>query len=85
MDPFWTEKPEPQPKTAKTLGLGPRLKFMRESNGLSHMALAKITGISKCYIGQLERGYREPTAHKVALLAKALGCTTDHLILGEER
>lgn len=70
-------------KTAKTPGLGSRISALRLSRGLNMKQLAELTGISDSYISQLERGYREPTAHKVGRLARVLGCTTDHLILGD--
>lgn len=69
-------------KTAKTPGLGARIEDLRLKKCLDLRELAVATGISDSYIRQLEKGYREPTAHKVAALARALGCTTDHLILG---
>lgn len=69
-------------KTAKTLGFGPRVEDLRLSKCLDLRELAAMTGISDSYIRHLEKGYREPTACKVAALARALGCTTDHLILG---
>lgn len=68
--------------TAKTPGLSNRIMIMRLKRGMSQQALARAAGMSLSYAGQLERGYREPTAAKVASLARALGCTTDHLILG---
>lgn len=69
-------------KTAKTLDFGPRVLALRQRLGLNRRQLSRVTGISDSYISQLEKGYREPTAAKVAALALALGCTTDHLILG---
>jgi transcriptional regulator with XRE-family HTH domain len=76
MSQFWKHK------TCKTIEFGPRVRALRHKHDLTLVELSRLTGINNHYIGQLERGCREPTAHKVAMLARALGCTTDHLILG---
>jgi len=71
-------------RTAKTPGLGLRLRTRRLELGWTHRELSRVTGINDSYLGQLERGYREPTAHIVGRLAWALGRSTDHFILGTE-
>lgn len=54
-----------------------RLKSVREKIGLSQYALAKLAGLSKQAVSNLELGEREPTWATVQALAKALGvdCT----------
>jgi transcriptional regulator with XRE-family HTH domain len=54
-----------------------RLKEVRERKGLSQYALARITGLSKQGLSNLELGAREPSWDTVQRLALALGvsCT----------
>lgn len=71
-------------RTARTRDLGLRLRSRRLDLGWSHKQLSRLTGINDSYLGQIENGYREPTAHIVGRLAWALGRTTDYFILGTE-
>jgi transcriptional regulator with XRE-family HTH domain len=50
-----------------------RLKSLREKRALSSYALAKLTGLTKQSLSQLERGESQPSWQTVQLLATALG------------
>ena len=51
---------------------------------LTQTVLAKQVGVSTPMITQIERGTKQASAPLIADLATALGCTTDHLIYGEQ-
>jgi transcriptional regulator with XRE-family HTH domain len=43
--------------------------------------LADHSGLNKTYVGQIERGERNPSAWSVVVLADGLGVTPDDLLL----
>jgi transcriptional regulator with XRE-family HTH domain len=55
---------------AKTFGRN--LRRARKEKGLSQEALAHEVGLAVTYVGQLERGQRNPTLKTIEALAKAL-------------
>src|SRR5437868_4367997 len=57
-----------------------RLHAIRERAGLSQYALAKVSGLSKQALSNLELGNREPNWNTVQLLAAALGVSCDDFI-----
>lgn len=57
-----------------------KLKEQRLAAGLRQLELAKKSGLSKNYIGELERAEKNITLEKVFLLAKALRCPVAALI-----
>ncbi|WP_052212472.1 helix-turn-helix domain-containing protein [Anaerovibrio lipolyticus] len=61
-----------------------RLKLARFAKGWNCKELALYTGISAAIISRYERGTSQPTAPVLAKLARALGVSTDYLILGVE-
>ena len=56
---------------AKNLGLN--VRRIRKDRGLSQEALADDVALAVTYVGQIERGERNPTLDVVERLAKALG------------
>lgn len=50
-----------------------RLRSLRESQGLSVAALAKLAGLNRQALYRLESGEREPTLETAQKLASALG------------
>lgn len=60
-----------------------RLQELRERCGLSNYGLARETGLSRRYIGKLERGGANPTLPVTAQLSHGMGMTltqfTEHL------
>jgi len=53
--------------------LGPLLLRCRKEKGLTLEQLAKVTGVSKSFIGRTERGERYPSAFVLVKLAEPLG------------
>jgi transcriptional regulator with XRE-family HTH domain len=75
------------PRRPKTLiiskkEVGQRLRAIRLAQDMSQVKLAELLGITQSNVSGLERGVRSLTIHQVAKLAKALGVTTDELLLG---
>ena len=58
------------------------LLCLRKKAGLSQQYIADHLGISQCAVSQWERGLSMPSADKLPILAKLLGCTTDELLEG---
>lgn len=58
-------------RLARTLGLN--VRRIRKERGLSQEVLADEVGLAVTYVGQIERGSRNPTLDVVERLAKALG------------
>jgi len=58
-------------RLAKTLGLN--IRRVRKDRGLSQEALADEVGLAVTYVGQIERGSRNPTLDVVERFARALG------------
>lgn len=50
-----------------------RLHDLRQAAGLSIYRLAQLTGLSKSYLGKLERGAQAPSLETARTIAKALG------------
>ncbi|MCZ7454394.1 helix-turn-helix transcriptional regulator [Rhizobium rhizogenes] len=64
---------------------GKKIKELRTKKGLTLDQLASETGSSKSYIWELEnKDPPRPSAEKLAVIAEALGVTTDYLIGREE-
>lgn len=61
-----------------------KLKEQRLSAGLRQLDLAKKSGLSKNYIGELERAEKNITLEKAFILSRALGCSITALIPTDE-
>lgn len=59
---------------------GLKLKQIRTDKNLSLFGLAKITGMSKSYLNEIEKGKKYPKRDKIILLAEALESSYDHLV-----
>ena len=59
---------------------GLKLKQIRNDKSLSLFGLAKITGLSKSYLNEIEKGKKYPKRDKIILLAEAFETTYDHLV-----
>ena len=77
-------KTEPLPKKSIEDGIGIRLKAARESKGLSHSDLHRITGVSRMVISKYESGQNKPGAREIRLLCDALEVSPNQLIYGTE-
>lgn len=60
--------------------LGRCLRLERKSQGISQAELAKRSGISVTYAGELERGEKMPSLDVIVRLAKALDITGAELL-----
>ena len=56
------------------------LRREREMKGLSQERLAQKAGLSRQYVGMVERGERKPTLHACHALAKALDVPLSALV-----
>jgi transcriptional regulator with XRE-family HTH domain len=62
--------------------LGYRIRYLREEKGLSIEALALEADINRNYLGDLERGTRNPTVVVLNKIAKALDIDLSTLFEG---
>lgn len=62
-----------------TAVLGSRVRELRLQRGLGVCELAKQAGMSHSTLSEIESGVHEPSASKVAALAKALGVKPSRL------
>ena len=62
--------------------LGYRIRYLREEKGLSIEALALEADINRNYLGDLERGTRNPTLKVLEKLAYGLNVTLSDLFKG---
>ena len=59
---------------------GLKLKQIRTSKDLSLFKLSKLTGLSKSYLNEMEKGKKYPKTDKIVLLAEALEVSYDELV-----
>ena len=57
-----------------------RLQELREAAGLSKYGLARESGLSREYIGKLERGVANPTIPVTAQLSRGIGMTLTQFV-----
>lgn len=66
------------------LGLGRRVRSLRESRGLSLKALAREAGVSESFVSQIERGVANPSVASLRRLAEALDASVGALFQGPD-
>ncbi|MDG2193837.1 MAG: helix-turn-helix domain-containing protein [Polaribacter sp.] len=59
---------------------GLKLKQIRTEKKLSLFGLAKLTGLSKSYLNEIEKGKKYPKTDKISLLSESLKVPYDHLV-----
>ena len=59
---------------------GLKLKQIRTERNLSLFGLSKLTGLSKSYLNEIEKGKKYPKTDKIVLLSEALDTPYDHLV-----
>ena len=59
---------------------GLKLKQIRTEKKLSLFGLAKLTGLSKSYLNEIEKGKKYPKTDKILLLSEELDVPYDHLV-----
>lgn len=67
-------------KINKILGL--RIRFLRKENNLTLEQLSFISGINKNYLGDLERGSRNPTLQILEKIANSFNIDLETLFKG---
>lgn len=67
-------------KTDVSIALAEVIRLKREATGLTQEQFAEITGLSKNYIGNLERGEYEISISALAQVAKALQSSASELL-----
>lgn len=59
---------------------GLKLKQIRTDKNLSLYGLSKLTGLSKSYLNEIEKGKKYPKTDKIALLSEKLDVPYDHMV-----
>lgn len=72
-------------KDPQLLALGRRVRALRADAGLTQEALAHAAGLHWTYVGQIERGERNPTFLNVLKLARGLGAEPARLMPADRR
>ena len=62
--------------------LGMRIRYLRKSKDMTIEALAFESGINRNYLGDMERGKRNPTLVVLQRVAHGLGITLEELFKG---
>ncbi len=62
--------------------IGMRIRYLRKSNRLSIEKLSLVSGVNKNYLGDLERGTRNPTLLVLEKIARGLNITLEELFKG---
>ncbi len=62
------------------LVFGLKLKQIRTDKNLSLFGLAKLTGLSKSYLNEIEKGKKYPKTDKIVILSEKLEVPYDHLV-----
>ena len=59
---------------------GLKLKQIRTEKNLSLFGLSKLTGLSKSYLNEIEKGKKYPKTDKIAILSDKLDVPYDHMV-----
>ncbi len=60
--------------------LGENLKKLRTKKDISQIELARILGVDRSFVSNIENGKNNPTLSTITSLAKALGVSTNELL-----
>jgi transcriptional regulator with XRE-family HTH domain len=55
------------------------LRELREKRGMTQTGLAELAGLNRNYVGDVERGYRNPCLDNIVKLADALDVNASEL------
>lgn len=61
--------------------VGKRLKYLRELQNLSQEEVAMKANITRAYLGQIERGEKNPTVTMVSKICNALEITLEDFLV----
>ena len=64
--------------------LSERIRRLRQGRKLTLRQLGELMGVSNQAVARWESAVDMPTAHRIALLASILNCSTDYLLTGRE-
>jgi transcriptional regulator with XRE-family HTH domain len=64
--------------------IGRRVKALRRRKGITQAELAKLLGTIQSNISNIERGARGLTVQQIVRLCKALGVSTDEILIEEK-
>ena len=59
--------------------LGERVRVLRRTRALTQSALAQLSGISRQYLSDIERGAAGPSSEVLAAIASAIGICVNEL------
>lgn len=62
------------------LTFGLKLRQAREKKNLSLLGLSKLTGLSKSYLNEIEKGKKYPKTDKIVLLSESLGLSYEEMV-----
>lgn len=68
------------PRSTPARQLGERIKAYRHALGVSQETLADRSGLHWTFVGQVERGQRNPSLHNLLKLAAGLGVDPGELV-----
>jgi transcriptional regulator with XRE-family HTH domain len=71
-----------QPRSAVARQFGKAIKELRLKEGMTQQQLADACGLDISYVGQIERGQRNPTLGVMQGLASVLGAKLSDLLRG---
>lgn len=60
--------------------IGRRIREERSRQRITQEKLAELAGLNESYIGQIERGIKNPSLESIIKIANVLGATVDHLL-----
>lgn len=64
--------------------IGTRIKLLRQERALTQVELGERLDMTQSNLSAIERGARGVTVHQVVRFAKALGVSTDQILLAEK-
>ncbi len=70
--------------SAISRSIAQHLQTVRKARGLSLDKTAKLTGVSKAMLGQIERGESSPTIATLWKIATGLACSFSSFLSGDE-
>lgn len=69
---------------SSNINIGKRVAYLRKLNHLSQAQLAEKIGTTNKHVSEIERGVTGISIDTQVLLGKALNCSLDYLIKGDE-
>ena len=67
-------------EAAPAIAFGAAVRDERTNQGIAQETLAHLAGIERSHVGQIERGEHTPTLPLILKIARALKCSSAHLM-----